>query len=55
MTYATVQHFINEVQQLAAEDKIRVINILLNSFKPTPKKNERQRGYVIVRAFHRAA
>ena len=38
MTYATVQHFINEAQQLAAEDKIRVINILLNSFKQAPKK-----------------
>ena len=38
MTYATAQHFINEAQKLGAEDKIRIINILLNSFKPSRQK-----------------
>ncbi|MBO4602788.1 MAG: hypothetical protein J5651_06485 [Salinivirgaceae bacterium] len=38
MTYATAQHFINEAQKLGAEDKIRIINILLNSFKPSQQK-----------------
>ena len=38
MTYATAQHFINEAQKLGTEDKIRIINILLNSFKPSRQK-----------------
>ena len=38
MTYSTAQHFINEAQKLATEDKIRIINILLNTLKPSRQK-----------------